>query len=111
MVGHDILCHIKPEFGHLGKDSSLFADLVGKYHVKAADPVSCYHDKAVTVIIDFPYFSFFNRFHSFHFSSSGYGFYFVCTISGDIAPQPVRAALHPRAGGLTICKPALSHSL
>ncbi len=34
-------------------------------HIKAADAVGGYHDQAVTIVIDFAYLSFFNRFHLF----------------------------------------------
>ena len=63
MVRKDILCHVKPEFGHLCEYSAFFGDCVFQDNVKTADPVGGNQDQAVAVVIDFSYFSFFNRFH------------------------------------------------
>ena len=69
VVWKDIFCHIKPESGHLSQYSALLCDRIIQDHIKAADTVSSDHDQAVTVIIDFTYFSFFNRFHFTYLAS------------------------------------------
>ena len=68
MVRNDILCHVEPELGHLCQNSTFLGHFVVQDHIKTADTVCCYHDQAVTVIINLTYFSFFNRFHFLHFT-------------------------------------------
>ena len=63
MIRQDILCHVKPELGHLCEHGSFFGNRVFQDNVKTADPVSRNQNQAVAVVIDFAYFSFFNRFH------------------------------------------------
>jgi len=68
VIRNDILCHVKPELGHLCQDSSFFGHFIVQNHIKTADTICSYHDQAVTVIINLTYFSFFNRFHFLHFT-------------------------------------------
>ena len=63
MVRNNVFCQIEPELGHLSQNSSFFRNDVIKNHIKTADAVRSNHNQAVTVIIDFTYFSFFDWFH------------------------------------------------
>ncbi len=65
VVWQDVFGEIEPELGHLGQDLALVSYGVVEDHIKAADAVGGYHDQAVTIVIDFAYLSFFNRFHLF----------------------------------------------
>ena len=47
MVRENILCQVKPEFGHLGQNSTFGGNLIVKDHVKTADTVSGNYNKAV----------------------------------------------------------------
>ena len=62
MVRNNIFCQVKPEFGHLGQNSTFGGNLIVKDHVKTADTVGSNHNKAVTIVVDLTYFSFFDRF-------------------------------------------------
>ena len=68
MVGNDVLRIIKPELAHLCKHGSLLGNFIIKNHIKAADSVCGNHNQAVTVIINLPYLTFFNRLHNTQFS-------------------------------------------
>ena len=63
MVRKNIFCEIKPELGHLSQNLALVGHCVMKNHIKTTNAVSCYHNQAVAIVIDFAYLSFFNRFH------------------------------------------------
>jgi len=60
VIWKNIFCHVKPESGHLSKDSSLLSYHVVQNDIETADTVSCYHDQAVAIIIDFAYLAFFD---------------------------------------------------
>ena len=62
MIRKDVFCQIEPEFGHLGQNSTFGGNLIVKDHVKTADTVGGNHDQAVAIVINFAYFSFFDRF-------------------------------------------------
>ena len=64
MVGENVLCHIKPEFRHLGQDSTLLGDLIFQNDIKAADAVGCNHNQAVAVVINLTNLAFLNRLHN-----------------------------------------------
>ena len=66
MVGKDVPGHIEPEFRHLGQDGPLLGHIIFQDHIKTADTVCGNHDQAVAVVVNFPYFSFFYRFHVLH---------------------------------------------
>ena len=61
MVRNNVFCQIEPELGHLSQNSSFFCNDVIKNHIKTADAVRSNHDKAVAIIINLAYFTFFDR--------------------------------------------------
>ena len=72
MVRQNILSHVKPEFGHLSKDSAFLCDLVFQNNVETADAVGCHKDQAVAIVINLTDFSFFDWFHLHTSSLSKY---------------------------------------
>ena len=62
MVRKNILCQIKPEFGHLCQNSAFFGHFIVQNHIKTADTVCGNHDQAVAIVINLTYFTFFDRF-------------------------------------------------
>ena len=65
VVRDNVFCQVKPELGHLCQYSlPLFVTSLCKDNIKATDTVRCNHDQAVSIVIDFTDFSFFNRFSS-----------------------------------------------
>ena len=77
MVGNDILCHIKPESGHLRQYCPLSGHFVVKDHVETADPVGGNHDQAVAIIVNLTYLACFHglKFLNTH-SSHSFVFFF-----------------------------------
>ena len=65
MVRDNVLCHVKPEARHLREHGAFSGDSVVQDNVKAADAVGRDHDQAFAVIVDLPYLTFPDRFHSF----------------------------------------------
>ena len=63
MVRHDVFCQIEPEFGHLCQNCSFFCHGIFQDNIKAADPVRCYHDQVIAVVVNLTDFSLFDRFH------------------------------------------------
>ena len=61
MVRQDVFGHIKPELGHLCQNGTFLCNLVVQDHIKTADAVRSNHDKAVAIIINLAYFTFFDR--------------------------------------------------
>ena len=66
VVRQDILGHIKPELGHLCKNSAFLRYFVVQDHIKTADTVCRNHDQAVSVVVNLAYFAFFNWLHFLH---------------------------------------------
>ena len=63
MVWKNVFCVVKPEFRHLGQNSTFLGNSIMENHIKAADAVGSDHDQAIAVVVDFTYFSFFNWLH------------------------------------------------
>ena len=75
MVRNDVLCHVKPELGHLSQHSALLRHLIVQNHIEAADPVGSHHNEAVAIIIDLPNLAFLDGFivgHSIYPALSQY---------------------------------------
>ena len=72
MVRKNVLCHVEPEFGHLGQHSSFLSNVIFQDNIKAADPVGSYHDQIVAVVVNLADFSFFNRFHLIYLTFSNW---------------------------------------
>ena len=53
MVWKNVLCVVKPEFRHLGQNSTFLGNSIMENHIKAADAVGSDHDQAIAVVIDF----------------------------------------------------------
>lgn len=68
MVGKNVLGHVKPEFGHLGQNGSLFGHIVIQDHIETADPVCGHHNQTVSVVINLSYFAFLDWLHFLHSS-------------------------------------------
>ena len=66
MIRKNVLRHIKPEFGHLGKHGALLGHHIVQNHIEAADAVGCHHDQAVSIVVNLSYLTFFDRFHFLH---------------------------------------------
>ena len=60
MIRKDILGQVKPEFGHLRQNGTLFCYYIVQNNIEAADAVGCYHDQAVAVIINLAYLTLFD---------------------------------------------------
>ena len=63
VVRDNVLGQIEPELGHLSQNGALLLDGVLEDDIKAADAVGCYHNQAVSVVVNLTNLAFLNRLH------------------------------------------------